>query len=67
MRLGACSVQSACADDWKARSTRLARRLRRGSSSYDRNDEAREMIATIPLDRLNPEERALLEPSQEAR
>ena len=33
----------------------------------DRNDEAREMIATIPLDRLSPEERALLEPSQEAR
>ena len=28
----------------------------------DRNDEAREMITTIPLDRLNPEERALLEP-----
>ena len=33
----------------------------------DRNDEAREMIGTIPLDRLSPEERALLEPSQEAR
>jgi len=32
-----------------------------------RNDEAREMIGTIPLDRLSPEERALLEPSQEAR
>jgi hypothetical protein len=32
----------------------------------DRNDEAREMIGTIPLDRLSPEERALLEPSQEA-
>ncbi|HEV3149164.1 MAG TPA: hypothetical protein VGZ24_10990 [Chthoniobacterales bacterium] len=33
----------------------------------DRNDEAREMIGTIPLDHLSPEERALLEPSQEAR
>ena len=33
----------------------------------DRNDEAREMIGTIPLDRLSPEERALLEPSQETR
>jgi hypothetical protein len=27
----------------------------------DRNDEAREMIATIPLDRLSPQERALIE------
>jgi hypothetical protein len=33
----------------------------------DRNDEAREMIGTIPLDRLGPEERALLDPSQEAK
>lgn len=32
----------------------------------DRNDEAREMIGTVPLDRLSPEERALLEPSQGA-
>jgi hypothetical protein len=32
----------------------------------DRNDEAREMVGTIPLDRLSPEERALLEPPQEA-
>jgi len=30
----------------------------------DRNDEAREMIGTIPLDRLSPEERALLEPQE---
>jgi len=28
----------------------------------DRNEEARKMIETIPLDRLNPEERALIEP-----
>jgi hypothetical protein len=32
----------------------------------DRNEEAREMIGTIALDRLSPEERALIEPSQEA-
>jgi len=33
----------------------------------ERNDEARQMITTIPLDRLNSQERALIEPSQEAR
>jgi hypothetical protein len=33
----------------------------------DRNDEARGMIGTIPLDHLSPEERALLEPPHEAR
>jgi hypothetical protein len=30
----------------------------------DRNEEARKMIVTIPLDRLNPEERALIEPQE---
>jgi len=30
----------------------------------DRNDEARQMIGTIPLDRLSPEERALIEPQE---
>ena len=33
----------------------------------DQNDAAREMIAAIPLDRLSPQERALIEPAQEAR
>jgi hypothetical protein len=30
----------------------------------ERNDEARQIIMTIPLDRLNPQERALIEPAQ---
>ena len=33
----------------------------------NQSDAAREIIATIPLDRLSTEERALLEPSEEAR
>jgi hypothetical protein len=35
--------------------------------SSDRNDEAQKIIATIPRDRLNPEERALIGESAEAR
>jgi hypothetical protein len=31
----------------------------------DRNEEARDIIATIPRDRLNPQERELIEPPQE--
>src|SRR3989440_7993612 len=31
----------------------------------DRNDEARDIIATVPRDRLNPQERKLIESSQE--
>ena len=31
----------------------------------DRNDEARDIIATIPRDQLNPQERALIEPPEE--
>jgi hypothetical protein len=30
----------------------------------ERNDEARQIIMTIPLDRLNPQERALIEPAR---
>jgi len=33
----------------------------------DRNDEARQMIESIPLDRLSPQERALIEPAGEAK
>ena len=33
----------------------------------DRTDEAREVIATIPRDRLNPQERELIEPTEEAK
>jgi tetratricopeptide (TPR) repeat protein len=32
----------------------------------DRNDEARDLIETIPLDQLNPQERALIEPPQQS-
>ena len=33
----------------------------------DRNEEARDIIKTIPRDRLNPQERELIEPSQESK
>jgi tetratricopeptide (TPR) repeat protein len=33
----------------------------------DRNDEARDLIETIPLDQLSPQERALIEPPQEVK
>ena len=33
----------------------------------DRTDEARDIIATIPRDRLNPQERELIEPTEEAK
>ncbi len=33
----------------------------------DRNDEARDIIATIPRDRLNPQERKLIEPTEETK
>jgi hypothetical protein len=33
----------------------------------DRNDEARDIIATIPRDRLNPQERELIEPTGQTR
>jgi hypothetical protein len=33
----------------------------------DRNDEARDIIATIPRDRLNPQERELIGPTEETR
>jgi hypothetical protein len=33
----------------------------------DRNDEARDIIATIPRDRLNPQERELIEPTEETK
>ena len=33
----------------------------------DRNEEARDIIATIPRDRLNPQERALIESTEETK
>jgi hypothetical protein len=33
----------------------------------DRNDEARDIIATIPRDRLNPQEQELIEPTEQTR
>jgi tetratricopeptide (TPR) repeat protein len=33
----------------------------------DQNGKAREMIATIPMDRLNPQERALIQPAADSR